>query len=126
MKKLILSLSILFITSVSAFAQNGVYTLTPDQEAKCTELTRTMVNELRLNEIGYIKLKALNRERLALTTAVKEKAFADQSVLDQKLQEIETDFDNKLVAILNANQLQAYANYKRKAEVSYIAASEEK
>ena len=125
MKNLLLFALTLFIATTHVFAQDNEHTLTQSQEAKCTELTRAMVNELRLNELGYIKLKALNRERMALAEAAKQN-LKDDAELQLKLQAIETDFENKLVAILDASQLQAYAAYKRKSEVNYIAASDEK
>ncbi|GAB3203176.1 hypothetical protein GCM10027293_32120 [Pontibacter aydingkolensis] len=85
-----------------------------------------MVNELRLNEIGYIKLKALNRERMALEEAAKESLKDDLAAQSIKLQEIGSDYDQKLTAMLDASQLQAYAAYKRKSTINYIAVSEEK
>lgn len=125
MKNLILTALTLLLTISSVFAQDNDYTLTRDQETKCTELTRSMVNELRLNELGYIKLKALNRERMALMEAAKENLKNDLAAQEKEYQQIEADFDQKLTAMLNASQLQAYAVYKRKSEVKLIAATEE-
>ncbi|WP_299820516.1 hypothetical protein [uncultured Pontibacter sp.] len=124
MKNLFLLIVITVISATNVFAQYGDYTLTREQEAKCTELTRAMVNELRLNEMEYIKLKALNREKIAAEDATRESLKDNVAALELKLQEIETDFETKLTAILNANQLQAFAEYKRKNTARHIAVSE--
>ncbi len=123
MKNLIFLAAIFLLTSSQLFAQTNDYKTSPQLEARCTELTRTMVNELRLNEIGYIKLKELNRDRIYRIEASKENYKSDMVALNLELQKIESDFEEKLVKILDASQLQAYTAYKRNNNANYIAVS---
>ena len=100
--------------------------LSPEAEQECTALTRRMVNELRLNEPGYIKLKALNRKRMAQTEEAKQTFRSDAYALQNRLQEIELAYEQELLPILKPNQLQAYAEYKESAKAKFVAASEER
>ncbi|TPE43083.1 hypothetical protein [Pontibacter mangrovi] len=111
MKNLLLFVSILFI-STSAFAQSG-HMLSRESEQKCTQITRNMAQELRLNELGYIKLKEINKERMRLTEEAVNSYADNHDMLNQKLEEIARNYDEKITAFLNPNQLQAYANYKK-------------
>jgi len=119
---LLLAFAFLIHTAVAA---QSPFKLSPKEEAYCTELTRSMVNELRLNELGYIKLKELNRERLLATQEILKNHGSDTHLVEQKLEELARDYEEKLVAFLNPNQLQAYANYKNRPnqEVRFVAAT---
>ncbi|AKD03904.1 hypothetical protein POKO110462_03010 [Pontibacter korlensis] len=125
MKNLLL-LAAAFLISVSAFAQS-TYTLSREAEEHCTKITRAMANELRLNELGYIKLKELNRERIALTEELVRTFSNNAEMLDQKLEELAMAYDEKVTAFLNPNQLQAYANYKehQPSQARFVAAGKE-
>ncbi len=86
-----------------------------------------MARELRLNELGYIKLKELNRERMLATQAILSSHNTDTHLVEHKLEELALQYDEKVSAFLNANQLQAYANYKNKPTpvARFVAVSEE-
>lgn len=74
---------------------------------------------MRLNEIGYIKLKALNRERIATTENLLKNHTGDEQQLNLRLQELEIAYDEHVKSFLNANQLQAYANYKQQGSTNF-------
>lgn len=110
MKHVLLVISAFLITNI-AFAQSP-FKLSREAEQRCTEITRTMAMELRLNELGYIKLKELNRERMLATQEILANLNNDTHLVEQKLEELAKTYDEKVSAFLNPNQLQAYANYK--------------
>lgn len=115
-----------FLISTASFAQSP-FKLSREAEERCTQITRTMAQELRLNEIGYIKLKELNRERMLATQEILSSYSNDSHLLEEKLEELATSYDKKVTAFLNANQLQAYANYKNQPTPAarFVAVSKE-
>ncbi|WP_299759261.1 hypothetical protein [uncultured Pontibacter sp.] len=124
--KNVLLLIVAFLISTATFAQSP-FKLSREAEERCTQITRAMAQELRLNEIGYIKLKEINRERMLATEEVLENANGNADLLDQQLKELAVAYDQKVTAFLNSNQLQAYANYKKQpiSEVKFIAVSKD-
>lgn len=125
MKKFILMAVAALISCATAFAQSNTQ-LTPEAEARCTELTRKMARELRLNEPEYIKLKALNRERMARTDMAMRQYSDDERLLKQQLTKIASAYEQQLITFLKPDQLQAYGNYKENAnKVRFVAAGEE-
>lgn len=124
MKKFILIAIAAFLFGAPAFAQTNILDTNPEVEAKCTHITRSMALELRLNEPEYIKLKELNRARLLKTDALLQTYGQDSPALQEAMQEIEADYERKLVDFLTPNQLHAYANYKQApAQVNFVAAT---
>ena len=122
MKKFILVAAAAFLFGAPAFAQTSILDINPAIEAKCTHITRSMALELRLNEPEYIKLKELNRERLVKTDALLQTHGQNSAALQKLMQEVEADYEQKLVAFLTPNQLHAYANYKQEpAQVNFVA-----
>lgn len=115
MKKFLLVAVAAFLFGTPAFAQTSIFDLTPEAEAKCTQITREMAIELRLNEPEYIKLKELNRDRLVKTEALLELYNSNAPALNEKMQEIEVAYEQKLASFLTPRQLNAYANYNQAA-----------
>ena len=122
MKKFLLVAVAAFLFAAPAFAQTSIFDLTPEAEAKCTQITREMAFELRLNEPEYIKLKELNRDRLVKTEALLELYNSNAPALNEKMQEIEVAYEQKLASFLTPKQLNAYTNYNHAAvHVKFVA-----
>ena len=73
-----------------------------------------MSTELDLNELEYLRLKAMNRERVIKADELAELYSDNQEVLNKKIYELEICFDKKFTAILNPSQLAAYSQYKHR------------
>ena len=80
--------------------------------------------ELGLNESEYLRLKALNRERVIKADELAELYSDNQEVLNKKIYELEVSFDKKFTAILSPSQLAAYSQYKHRPNAQ-IALSED-
>ncbi|OKL38417.1 hypothetical protein [Pontibacter flavimaris] len=115
-----------FLISTASFAQSP-FKLSREAEERCTQITRAMAQELRLNELGYIKLKELNRERMLATQEILSNHSNDTHLLEQKLEELAASYDQNVTSFLNSNQLQAYANYKNQPAPSgrFVAVTNE-
>lgn len=123
MKNFTLTLYLLFALIVSAIAQNTPSNPALDQAS--STITRLMVESMSLNENEYIKLKALNHERLT-QAAEADKLYADdQEMRDVRLREIEDEYENKLFKMLNSRQVHAYATFKTKPEANFLALAKE-
>jgi hypothetical protein len=109
MKKILLSISLFLFTALISFSQD----LSPSAEKRVNLITRVMASELGLNESEYLRLKALNRERVVKSDEIAELYSHDQALQAQKLQELETSFDKKFKAMLSPSQLAAYAAYRQ-------------
>ncbi|GHA78811.1 hypothetical protein [Pontibacter akesuensis] len=85
-----------------------------------------MALELRLNEPGYIQLKALNRDLMAKTEEIKQKFGSDEKLMKQKLQELAQTYDHNMQSFLKPDQMQAYANFKKEnTHTRFVAAGAE-
>jgi sulfate adenylyltransferase subunit 1 (EFTu-like GTPase family) len=82
-----------------------------------------MASELGLNESEYLRLKALNRERVVKSDEIAELYAGDQTLQTKKLLELETSFDKKLKAMLSPSQLATYAAYRQSPDTE-LALSE--
>ncbi len=124
MKKFILVAIVSFLFGTSSFAQGDATTLSPKTESVCTEITRTMARELHLNEMEYIKLKDINRERLVKTEELVQASSENAAALKEGLREIEVSYEQKLATFLTPKQQTAYANYKKEtARTQFMATS---
>jgi hypothetical protein len=115
------TLTVFFFLSLvfSAAAQQTPSTPALDQAS--SNLTRIMMQNMGLNEDEYIKLKALNQERLSKATEADKLYADDQEQRDVRLREIEDEFEVKLFNMLNTRQVTAYAEFKQKPEANYLA-----
>jgi hypothetical protein len=109
MKKVLLAISFFFFTVLVSFGQD----LSPSAEKRVNLITRVMTAELGLNESEYLKLKALNRERVVKADEIAELYSHDQALQARKLQELENSFDKKFKAMLSPSQLAAYSAYSQ-------------
>jgi hypothetical protein len=129
MKKFLLIAAAALLFSAPSFAQNNVYSIfdvSPAVEAKCTNITRSMAHELRLNEPEYIKLKELNRERIVKTDALLQSFKENDPELNQQMKEIELAYEQQIASFLKPDQLHAYINYKQAiSHVKFVAAVKE-
>jgi len=121
MKKHLLSIIFVLFVSFAVKAQ----TISDSAEKRIALITRVMAAELGLNEAEYIRLKALNRDRIVKADEIAEYYSNNSEMKTQKLQELESNFDKKFKAMLNPGQLAAYAAYKHDSE-SDLALQEEK
>jgi len=112
MKKPLLSLLFIFLISFAVKAQD----ISDSAEKRIALITRVMTAELGLNESEYIRLKALNRERIVKGDEIAEFYTNDPDMKAKKLMELENNFDKKFRAMLNPNQLAAYSAYKHDPE----------
>ncbi|QHL89200.1 hypothetical protein GU926_17895 [Nibribacter ruber] len=123
MKNFTLSVFFFFALVVSAAAQKSPSNPALDQAS--SNLTRSMMQTMGLNEDEYIKLKTLNQERLAKATEA-DKLYADDTEQrDVRLREIEDEFEVKLFNMLNTRQITAYAEFKQKPEANFLAIVQE-
>ena len=109
MKKHLLFLSFIFFTATLSMAQD----LSSSAEKRINLLTRVMASELGLNEAEYLKLQALNRERVVKSDEIAEFYAHDREIQAKKLLELEASFDKKFKAMLSPNQLTAYNAYRQ-------------
>jgi hypothetical protein len=100
-------------------------TISDSAEKRISLITRVMTAELGLNESEYIRLKALNRERIIKGDEISEYYSNNPQLRTQKLEELENNFDKKFKAMLSPSQLAAYAAYKHDS-ASDLALKEEK
>ncbi|MDQ3290055.1 MAG: hypothetical protein M3Q05_02075 [Bacteroidota bacterium] len=122
MRKVVLSLIV--AASISTLTQ--AQTIPSSAEKRITLLTRVMATELQLNEAEYIKLRALNRERILKSDEMAAMYGSDSAVLTAKLKEVEVNFDKKFSVLLNPVQLAAYKSYKESTDSNLTALKEEK
>ncbi len=122
MRKVVLGLVVAAFFSTYSEAQ----TIPSSAEKRITLLTRVMATELQLNEAEYIKLRALNRERILKSDEISAMYNHDPAILTAKLKEVEINFDKKFSALLNPVQLAAYQTYKETTDSNLTALKEEK
>lgn len=126
MKKNLLSVLFAFLIAVPSFAQVKTSSVSPEIEKKCTRITQAMAQELRLTEMGYIQLKALNCERIVKTEALQEAFGNNEGVLREKMEEVELAYEKGITSILTPKQLEAYAEFKKESSETVFVASTKK
>lgn len=119
MKNFTLTAYFLFALAITAVGQNGASNPVVDQVS--TELTRSMADQLALNENDYIKIKALNQQRLTSATEAAKLYADDEAMRISRLAEIEAEYEEKLFKMLNGRQVAAYAEFKEKPEASFVS-----
>lgn len=126
MKKNLLSVLFAFLIAVPSFAQVKTSSVSPEIEKKCTRITQAMAQELRLTEMGYIQLKALNCKRIVKTEALQEAFGNNEGVLREKMEEVELAYEKGITSILTPKQLEAYAEFKKESSETVFVASTKK
>lgn len=112
MKKFLLSLLLCAFSYAGAVAQSGSYELSAEANKKCTELTRSIANELRLNEMEYVKLKDINKEFFGKREELQKQHEGDATTLNDKLAALEKETTEKLEGMLTPLQLEKFGNMK--------------
>jgi hypothetical protein len=69
------------------------------------ELTREMVNRLRLNEVQYMKLLPVNRTRLARLSTINHQYKKDEATRTAKVAELDAYYQQECSRILTPSQL---------------------
>lgn len=77
-------------------------------QARATTLTRAIANKARLDEGQYLKVKQLNVKMLSDMDALKVRYAADPLSLDQKMAEVQIDYDVALARVMRSNQFAMY------------------
>jgi hypothetical protein len=77
-------------------------------QARATALTRAIANKARLDEGQYLKVKQINVKMLTDMDALKARYTADPMSLDQKMAEVQIDYDVALARIMRSNQFAMY------------------
>ncbi|TGD80413.1 hypothetical protein [Hymenobacter wooponensis] len=72
------------------------------------EVTRQISNQLRLNEGQYIRLRAINKIKLARLEEIQWQYKDDAAMRDAKLIELESQFEAECSRILTPSQLSIY------------------
>ncbi|MCJ8166714.1 DUF2806 domain-containing protein [Pontibacter sp. E15-1] len=123
MKKFLLFafVSILFVANASAQATIGG-PINARVEAACTEITRTMARELHLNELGYIKLKELNRGHLAKIDALVQTYEAQDVKLKEEMEKLELAYEEALTTLLTPKQQEVYFDAKQEFDQAKFVA----
>lgn len=107
MKTTLLLTAILFTVCVASLHAQSL-----DNEAKLNYETRKLANKLGLNEFACLSLKRLNREKAAQTQRILDNYSYDPALKNEKLVELDNDYDLKLRAFLRLRPLQAYLALK--------------
>ncbi|GAB2464187.1 hypothetical protein GCM10011375_16310 [Hymenobacter qilianensis] len=77
-------------------------------QARATTLTRAIANKARLDEGQYLKVKQLNVKMLSDMDALKVRYAADPLSLDQKMAEVQIEYDVALARVMRSNQFAMY------------------
>ena len=116
MKNIIYTFALVFAFAGTAMAQSA--------EDRASTVTRDMSAKLSLNEMEYIKLKALNRERYTKAAQISSMYSNDIAMRDMKLNELQNSYESQLKNFLNPKQLDSYASYKE-TNTSFTAFSQD-
>ena len=73
--------------------------------ARVDEVTRQMSNQLRLNEAQYIKLRAINKVKLARLDEIQWQYHDDPTRRNALMMELESQYENECSRILTPSQL---------------------
>jgi hypothetical protein len=121
MKKLIV---ILGLASVTGLAQAKELTTSQVQQ-KATEITRAMAQDLKLNEHEYIKLKAMNIQKLVALNAILENHGNNSALANTMMQEIELAYHKQLAEVFSQKQMQHYLAWQQASKTDFTSFLEE-
>ncbi|TGE04566.1 hypothetical protein [Hymenobacter fodinae] len=93
--------------------------------ARIDDLTRQISNQLRLNEAQYIRLRALNKIKLARLDEIQWQYQDDAPTRDAKLMELESQFEAECSRILTPSQLSIYHNGQKREETPEVPVNNE-
>lgn len=90
-----------------------------DLNSRAESQTKHMAAQLKLNEADYMRLKALNFNRLARIDALASLREQDHRYLDLRLDEIEEDYHTELYSMLKPKQYAAFMEYNKTQPYTY-------
>ena len=90
-----------------------------DLSSRAEAQTKQMASQLKLNEADYMRLKALNFNRLAKIDALSSLREQDHRYLDLRLDAIEEDYQTELYSMLKPKQYAAYMEYQKDQPYTY-------
>jgi hypothetical protein len=114
MKKALILFAFVFAAGFTAAAQ----TKTVDVRTQAMEQTRDMMQEYRLTESSYIRLKNLNLDHLKQQEELKQRYGNDAAMLSSKKQAAQATYENSLKEIMNADQFALYQQRSTQPETS--------
>jgi Tfp pilus assembly protein PilV len=79
-------------------------------QARLSEITRQMCNEMRLNEAQYIRLRAVNKTKLARLDEISWKYRDNASEQQNRIGELESQYEAECSRILSPSQLSVLRN----------------
>lgn len=81
------------------------------------EITRHMSNQLRLNEAQYIKLRAVNKVKLARLDEIQWQYHDDPTRRNALMMELESQYENECSRILTPSQLSVLREEQKRDSV---------
>lgn len=79
-------------------------------QARLSEITRQMCNEMRLNEGQYIRLRAVNKTKLARLDEISWQYRDNVSEQQNRIGELESQYEAECSRILSPSQLSVLRN----------------
>lgn len=122
MKSLFLSFALLLGVAFGAAAQmkdrhsERIGSVEPAPE-RVDAVTRQMSNQLRLSEAQYIRLRAVNKIKLAKADEIQWQYHDDPAGRNAKLMELETQYETECGRILTPTQLSMFQNEQKRDAV---------
>jgi hypothetical protein len=114
MKKVLILFAFVFAAGFTAAAQ----TKTVDVRTQAMEQTRDMMQEYRLTESSYIRLKNLNLEHLKQQNELQQRYGNDAGMLASKKQAAQAAYDHSIKEIMTAEQFAMYQQRTVQPETS--------
>jgi hypothetical protein len=118
MKKIITSAFLAFALCTANAAVIGNVT------TEATEFARQLVSQVQLNEMEYIKVRALTIEKLEKTAEIRSMFGSNPEVLAQKIAETEKYYNDGLQQILNPKQFAGYVAFSNSLKTGAAATAD--
>jgi hypothetical protein len=122
MKKVLVAFTLTLSLTGSIFASSAMAVSDGTIQARATEQTRNLANQIGINEYEYIQVKKLNETRLQeIEEALVE--YEDQEILALNIRDINRKFEKAVLTMLDARQKKAYYQYKKTHNQTLYTAS---
>ena|SRR5688572_7062487 len=120
MKKIITSTFFAFaVLTVNAATIGNITT-------EATEIARQLIGKAQLNEMEYIKVRALTIEKLEKVAEIRSMYSNDADMMAKKIAEAESNYNYKLQNSLSEKQFASYVSYANQAKTAATATAEVK
>lgn len=121
MKNILSSLLVIILLGTSGTVNYVSAQGNPEADKTSAMVSKKMLLVLRLNELEYIKVKELNLARISKMTDALTQYSQDQSGLENRLTEIEREFEANLTEVLKKESFLRYAEFKMTPEGDVLA-----